>query len=60
MKMHVASIIKNLIYFLNPQNNITYKLDLKNQFLHEFFNNNLVWRGSTALRKGSHKKDCVK
>ena len=30
-------------HMLNPLNNISYILDLKNQFLHEFFSNSLLW-----------------
>ena len=30
------------LYLLNPLNNISYELDLKNQFLHKFLNNSLL------------------
>ena len=39
-KVFVEHVEKKI---LNSLNNISYKLDLKNYFLHEIFNNSLLW-----------------
>ena len=41
-------MLKNIFFYL--LNNISFKLDLQNQFLHEFFNNSLLWgRGEESV-----------
>ena len=42
-------LLKNIFFYL--LNNISYKLDLKNQFLHKFFNDSLLWEGLVKKRK---------
>ena len=54
----VVHVEKKII--LNPLNNISYTLDLKNQFLHEFFNNSLQWGGGGTKFQGGGTKTCFK